>query len=250
MDDTITDWGNNVIIEATTQDSEPLALKTRPPVKRDRLALQDRVHASIQRGFDLLFGSLALIVFSPLMLSVAVAVRLNSEGPAIFRQRRVGKNGVEFDLLKFRSMRHNSDNSAHVEAAKCWFAGEASVEGFKLSADPRVTSVGRLIRRTSLDELPQLVNVLRGEMSLVGPRPMLPSDRPMYADWYFERERVRPGITGPWQVAGRDRMSAAEMMEIDIRYVREANVFTDFGMLLATVPAVIGRATARRAGSG
>ncbi len=211
----------------------------------------DRVHTFRKRGLDLLFGSLALILLSPVMLAVAVAVRLTSDGPALFRQRRVGRHGVEFDLIKFRSMRQNCDDSLHREAAKRWFDGQApAAAGFKVLSDPRVTGVGRFIRRTSLDELPQLFNVLRGEMSLVGPRPMMPWDRPMYADWYFERERVRPGITGPWQVAGRDRMSAPEMMEMDIRYVREANVLTDFVMLLATVPAVIGRAIARRSGSG
>lgn len=206
--------------------------------------------AFLKRGFDLLFGGVAVILLSPVMLAVAIAVRLNSEGPAIFRQRRVGRHGVEFNLMKFRSMQDNCDDSAHREAAQRWFAGQPATDGFKLLSDPRVTSVGRFIRRTSVDELPQLFNVLRGEMSLVGPRPMMPWDRPMYADWYFERERIRPGITGPWQVAGRDRMSAPEMMEMDIRYVREANVITDLAMLIATVPAVVRRAIVRRAGSG
>jgi lipopolysaccharide/colanic/teichoic acid biosynthesis glycosyltransferase len=204
----------------------------------------------LKRGFDLVFGSVALILFSPVMLGAAIAVRLNSKGPALFRQRRIGRYGIEFDLMKFRSMQHNCDDTAHREAARRWFAGQPATQGFKLLSDPRVTSAGRFIRRTSVDELPQLFNVLRGEMSLVGPRPMMPADRPFYADWYFERERVRPGITGPWQVAGRDRMSAPEMMEMDIRYVREASVLTDFVMLAMTVPAVVGRAIARRAGSG
>jgi lipopolysaccharide/colanic/teichoic acid biosynthesis glycosyltransferase len=220
------------------------------PRTLETAALGERGDAFLKRAFDLMFGSLAILLFSPVMIAVATAVRFNSEGPALFRQRRIGRHGIEFDLIKFRSMQHNCDDSAHREAAKRWFAGQAATDGFKLAADPRVTSVGRFIRRTSLDELPQLFNVIRGEMSLVGPRPMLPSDRPMYADWYFERERLRPGITGPWQVGGRDRTSAPEMMEMDIRYVREANLITDFAMLVATVPAVIGRAIARRAGSG
>jgi lipopolysaccharide/colanic/teichoic acid biosynthesis glycosyltransferase len=211
---------------------------------------RERADAFLKRGFDLVIASLAVILFSPVMLAVAAAVRHNSKGPALFRQRRIGRHGIEFDMIKFRSMQHNCDDSAHREAAQRWFAGRAATQGFKLLSDPRVTSVGRFIRRTSLDELPQLFNVLRGDMSLVGPRPMMPSDRPFYADWYFERERVRPGITGPWQVAGRDRMSASEMMEMDVRYVRQANVLTDFAMLAATVPAVVQRAIARRAGSG
>jgi lipopolysaccharide/colanic/teichoic acid biosynthesis glycosyltransferase len=192
-----------------------------------------------KRALDLLLVGVALIIVAPLMAIIALLVRLDSPGPILFAQRRAGRAGVPFTMWKFRSMRHASGDEFHRQVARDWFAEAAGPAGYKSRPDPRITRVGRYLRRTSLDELPQLLNVLRGDMSLVGPRPMMPWDRPQYQGWQFEREAVRPGITGLWQVSGRYRLSAQEMMRLDVRYVREWSLWLDLKILARTVPAMV-----------
>lgn len=189
---------------------------------------------------------LALLLLSPLLLIAALAVRLDSRGPVLFRQQRVGLGGTPFEMLKFRSMRDGVTEQTHVDLAAAWFAGGSAVRGYKSKHDPRITRVGRLLRRTSVDELPQLFNVLRGEMSVVGPRPAIPYELAHYESWYFQRLTTRPGMTGLWQVSGRELRSAAEMMRLDVRYVRSCSLGLDLLLLLLTVPALLGLAPGRR----
>lgn len=180
-----------------------------------------------KRILDLAFSSAALALLSPLLLAVSIAIALDDGFPVLFRQRRVGKGGREFDMLKFRSMVKNA----------------ASVGPyFTQTADPRITRVGRFIRRTSLDELPQLFNVLKGDMSLVGPRPDLPVQKSLYseADW-AERCRVRPGITGLAQALYRSDCTEQQRLEADLRYVREASFWLDLRILWWTLARLGGK---------
>lgn len=195
-----------------------------------------------KRPLDLLVGAPLFIVLLPAMVLLGVLVKLESPGPVFYRQERVGRDGRPFRIFKFRTMQTNNDESAHREAAARWFAGHPNGTGYKSLDDPRITRIGRFLRRFSLDELPQLLNVLRGEMSLVGPRPAIPYELELYLPPYFERQRVPPGITGLWQVSGRDRVSAATMMEIDLRYVRDASLWLDIKILVRTGAAVLSSA--------
>jgi lipopolysaccharide/colanic/teichoic acid biosynthesis glycosyltransferase len=204
-------------------------------------AVRHEATYSWKRLADLLLGVALLIAVLPLMAVVALVVWVESGGPILFRQERIGRDGRPFTMLKFRSMLPGSDDQAHRVAAERWFAGKPAPRGYKAWKDRRVTRVGRVIRRTSLDELPQLVNVIRGDMSLVGPRPAIPYELPFYQPADFERQAVRPGITGLWQVLGRDRLAASEMMELDRRYVRECSALLDFKILACTLPSLLGR---------
>lgn len=193
------------------------------------------------RGFDLLIASAAVVVFLPVIGCLALLVRVDSNGPVLFRQERIGRGGVPFSMLKFRSMYHKSDDQRHRADASAWFAAQPTSGSYKTLSDPRITRVGRFLRKTSLDELPQLFNVLRGEMSVVGPRPGIAYELDHYLPWYFERQRVNPGITGLWQVSGREKVSANAMMTLDVRYVRERTPWLDLKIVLFTVPALLGR---------
>jgi lipopolysaccharide/colanic/teichoic acid biosynthesis glycosyltransferase len=195
----------------------------------------------VKRALDLLVTVPALLLFSPVMVVIALAVKLDSTGPAMFRQERVGRNGHTFGCWKFRSMYHDCDEEYHREQARNWFKGTPGQAGYKPRTDPRITRIGRILRATSLDELPQLLNVLVGDMSLVGPRPAIPYERALYKPWYLERERVNPGITGLWQVSGRDNVSAETMMLLDVVYVRRSSPWLDLKILACTVPALFGR---------
>jgi lipopolysaccharide/colanic/teichoic acid biosynthesis glycosyltransferase len=193
------------------------------------------------RPLDLVVGTAATLALSPVIACLALAVRLDSPGPVFFRQERLGLDGRSFRIWKFRSMYQNNDDSHHRVAASAWFAAQPTDGGYKSYSDPRITRLGRLLRKTSLDELPQLFNVLSGEMSLVGPRPGIAYELDHYLPWYFERQRVKPGMTGLWQVSGRDLLSADEMMRLDVRYVRERTLRLDMKILVLTVPALLGR---------
>jgi lipopolysaccharide/colanic/teichoic acid biosynthesis glycosyltransferase len=195
----------------------------------------------LKRTLDVVLAASALLVLGPLMAAAALLVRWDSPGPVLYGQERVGRDGVRFTMWKLRSMYMDNDDRYHREAASAWFAGAPAPNGYKIERDPRITPVGRFLRRTTVDELPQLFNVIRGEMSLVGPRPAIPYELQYYQDWYFERQKVKPGMTGLWQVSGRDRVSAAEMMSLDARYVREWSLGSDLSILVRTVPAVISR---------
>jgi lipopolysaccharide/colanic/teichoic acid biosynthesis glycosyltransferase len=199
-----------------------------------------------KRALDVAVAAPVLIVLSPFLVLIALAIRAESRGPVFFRQERVGFGGSRFSMLKFRSMRADASEQAHVAHAAAWFAGAPTKGGYKSIRDPRITRVGRLIRRTSADELPQLFHVLRGEMSLVGPRPGIPYELAHYRPWYFQRLGARPGMTGLWQVSGREQRSAAEMMELDVRYVRSCSLRLDLLVLLLTLPALLGFAPGAR----
>jgi lipopolysaccharide/colanic/teichoic acid biosynthesis glycosyltransferase len=170
---------------------------------------------------------------------LALLIRLESHGPAFYRQERVGLDGQLFTIFKLRTMLVDCDELQHRQVAANWFAGVSNSNGYKSPDDPRVTRVGSLLRRLSLDELPQLFNVVRGDMSLVGPRPAIPYELELYAPEYFERQNVPPGITGLWQVKGRDQLSAGEMMDFDLQYVHAASLWLDLKILAMTGPAVL-----------
>lgn len=189
---------------------------------------------AVKRAFDIVMGGLALIVLSPMFGAIALAVRLESEGPVIFRQERVGSNGSRFTLLKFRSMVDGAE--ARLEGLRAM--NEASGVLFKIKDDPRVTRVGRLLRKFSLDELPQLWNVLRGDMSLVGPRPPLPAEVERYESHVSRRLLTRPGITGLWQVNGRSHLSWEESVQLDLYYVENWSITGDIVILAKTARAI------------
>lgn len=194
-----------------------------------------------QRVLDLLIAVPLTAVLLPVFAALAVLIRLDSPGPAFFRQPRVGLHGRRFQMWKFRSMFTGAPAEPHQAAARDWFSAAPVAESYKVAHDPRVTRVGRLLRRASLDELPQLFNVLRGDMSMVGPRPAIPYELDFYEPWHHERQLARPGITGLWQVMGRDHLPAPVMMELDVRYVRERSLALDARILVLTLPALFGR---------
>lgn len=189
----------------------------------------------VKRSADILLSLLAGLIAGPLMALIALTIRLDSPGPVIYRQTRVGKQGKPFSCYKFRSMVTDAD-ARRQEIADL---NEATGPLFKVRNDPRQTQVGRLLRRFSLDELPQLYNVLRGEMSIVGPRPNLPSEVEQYQEWHKKRLAASPGITGLWQVSGRSDLTFDEMVLLDIYYVEHWNLALDFHILLRSIPAVL-----------
>jgi exopolysaccharide biosynthesis polyprenyl glycosylphosphotransferase len=196
----------------------------------------------IKRFLDIAGSLLGLILLAPLLLAIAVAIKLTSSGPVLFRQQRVGQYGRRFCFLKFRSMYPENDPRAHEDFVKNLIAG-AKTEGqkvYKMTHDPRITPIGRFLRRTSLDELPQLWNVLRGEMSLVGPRPPIPYEVRHYDIWHRRRLlAVKPGITGLWQVTGRSRVGFDEMVRLDLQYAQTWSLWLDLKLLLLTPRAVL-----------
>ena len=190
----------------------------------------------VKRAFDVVGSALGLVLLAPLMVAIALVVRLSSPGPVLFRQTRVGRDGHTFEMLKYRSM----DDGADARKAELLERNEA--DGlFKIADDPRITRVGRFLRKTSLDELPQLVNVLRGQMSLVGPRPLVVEDDRRVEGWYRRRLHLTPGITGEWQVFGAARIPLREMVTIDYLYVSNWSLWADIKILLRTIPCVVGR---------
>lgn len=209
-------------------------------VQRVRLKLvlwviRGKVLASAKRVMDLLVAMLALVAASPVMLVTAIALRLDSPGPLIFRQTRVGKHGVHFTCYKFRSMYIDAEKRKLELMAR----NEADGPVFKMRNDPRITRVGRIIRKLSIDELPQLVNVIRGEMSLVGPRPPVPREVAQYTVEQYRRLDAMPGITGLQQVSGRSDMSFKRWVELDLQYIAEQSLTKDIEILLRTIPASI-----------
>jgi lipopolysaccharide/colanic/teichoic acid biosynthesis glycosyltransferase len=197
-----------------------------------------------KRAFDLVVGLLCLVLFSPVLLLVALLVRLTSPGPVLFRQTRVGRYGRVFRMYKFRTMWTGSSDRLHREYVAKLLAepeGSSTARGglYKLTDDPRVTRLGAILRRTSLDELPQLFNVVRGEMSLVGPRPMLPWEIEMLGPVHRQRLTVPPGITGLWQVSGRNRLTMTQALDLDVEYVRRTCLLLDLWILVRTAFVVL-----------
>lgn len=195
----------------------------------------DVLALAAKRLFDVVVSALALIVLAPLFVVVAIAIKLESRGPVFFRQTRVGLNGRPFKMIKFRSM--YADAEERLAALRAM--NEMSGPVFKMKNDPRITRVGKFIRKTSIDELPQFWNVLRGEMSIVGPRPPIPSEVREYERWQRRRLSVRPGITCTWQVSGRNAISFEKWMELDLEYIDNWSLWRDFQIFLKTIPAVL-----------
>jgi lipopolysaccharide/colanic/teichoic acid biosynthesis glycosyltransferase len=190
---------------------------------------------------------LLLVLLGPALLLIAVAIRLDSPGPPLFRQRRIGRHGREFQVLKFRSMAAGASPELHRRYIEYLAHANPEPPGgalLKLTSDPRITRLGAFLRKTSIDELPQLVNVLLGQMSLVGPRPAMPYELQHYRPHHYERFAVRPGITGLWQVSGRARLGLQEMLELDVLYARTHSFLLDMRLLLRTPRAVISARTA------
>lgn len=219
------------------------------PLLRGDLHVARRDGYLLKRPLDVIGALVALVVFAPLMLVTAIAVKLSSPGPIIFRQMRLGKGGRPFAFYKFRSMVVNGDDKIHREYVKSLINGEhdkvnQQTDGanpvYKMKADPRITWVGRIIRKTSIDELPQLFNVLKGDLSMVGPRPPLPYEADNYRSWHLRRVLdVKPGITGLWQVEGRSVVTFDEMVRMDLAYVRGCSLALDLKILLRTVRVVL-----------
>lgn len=201
---------------------------------------------ALKRGVDVVGSLTLLVMLSPLFLLIALLVKLGSRGPVFFRQVRVGRQMKPFTILKFRTMYFKVDHALHQDFVSRFINGTAQPEQsakpgyFKLTNDPRITPIGHLLRKTSLDELPQFWNVLCGEMSLVGPRPPIPYEIEQYKPWHCRRVlEAKPGITGLWQVSGRSRTTFDEMVRLDLRYARTCSLWTDLKILLATPAAVI-----------
>lgn len=207
-----------------------------------------RVFPIVKRCMDVVASALGLLLSSPLLLLIALAIKLSSKGPVLFRQVRVGQYGAPFLFFKFRSMCAGNDPAIHREYVQALISGQAGHKSitdaggkaYKLTKDPRVTRIGALLRKTSLDELPQLYNVLKGEMSLVGPRPAIPYEVQAYDVWHRRRVlEAKPGITGLWQVKGRSRVTFDEMVRLDVRYAMTRSLWLDLKILLQTPSAVI-----------
>ncbi len=196
-----------------------------------------RSSAMVKRAFDLVGASLGLLAVSPLMIAIAIAIKLDSKGPVFFRQLRVGRDEQRFGLFKFRTMVPDAEQLKHSLIDR----NEAQEGLFKIAEDPRVTRVGSFLRKTALDELPQLFNVLRGEMSLVGPRPLIDDEDRRIEGWHRRRLALHPGITGHWQILGPASVSLREMVAIDYLYVANWSLWTDIKILLRTVPHVLCR---------
>jgi len=194
-----------------------------------------RTNLLVKRTFDLVVAGLIVLVGSPIWLAIAAAIKLSSPGPVFYGQERVGRDGERFRMLKFRSMHCD----AEARLAELVASNEASGPLFKIKDDPRVTSVGRWLRKFSLDEFPQLINVLRGEMSLVGPRPPLPHEVERYTVKDWRRLEVVPGMTGLWQVSGRSKLTFDEMVSLDLFYIENWSVTLDLTLLVRTIPAVV-----------
>jgi lipopolysaccharide/colanic/teichoic acid biosynthesis glycosyltransferase len=199
--------------------------------------------AAVKRALDVVLSSALIIIAAPLLLLSWCLVRSTSAGPALFRQERLGRDMKPFTMLKLRTMYVGNDDRVHRDyVAGLLSPGQAAVARngalFKLVDDPRVTPLGAWLRRTSLDELPQLINVLRGEMSLVGPRPVLPWEARLFEERYRQRFTVKPGITGLWQVSGRSRLSMRRALELDVEYARRSGLVFDLTILARTIPAL------------
>lgn len=201
----------------------------------------------MKRAFDLGFASLMLLVAGPVMLVIALMVKRSSSGPVLFVQERLGRDGTPFNFYKFRSMKHNSDDAIHREFAAMFISGDddscsddnSGEKVFKMKGDPRITAIGAFLRKTSLDELPQLFNILRGDMTLVGPRPPIAYEIENYQPWHMERLKAVPGLTGLWQVSGRSSVSFDEMVRLDIRYINEWSLWKDIVIIAKTLPVVV-----------
>jgi lipopolysaccharide/colanic/teichoic acid biosynthesis glycosyltransferase len=226
---------------ARTTNSIGLASTSLVAIPED--AFQERArsaYAVFKRVVDTIGAIVLILLLCPLFLIVALAVVIDSGWPIFYRGERIGRNAHTFRVLKFRSMRVNADSSIHAEYLRDLLQGRAEATGgiYKVPRDPRITRIGGLLRKSSIDEFPQLVNVLRGEMSLVGPRPEVPYALADYEPWMFRRFEVQPGMTGLWQVSGRGRLSVRDMLRLDVEYAERCDMGLDLDILVRTIPAV------------
>jgi len=203
-----------------------------------------------KRVLDIIAAAFGLLIISPLAAVIALCIRLSSPGPVVFRQVRIGKDGKEFEFYKFRSMKMNCDDTSHREYIKLFIEGDEEglkkYQGrkkvYKMTCDDRVTAIGRLLRRTSFDEIPQLINVLKGDMSMVGPRPHIPYEVDIYKDWHRRRLAGQPGITGWWQIHGRSRVTFDDSVLMDIWYLEHQSLLLDIRIMCRTITkAIVGR---------
>lgn len=199
-------------------------------------SMEFSLYEVIKRLIDIACSFLGVILLSPLFIIIAIIIKITSKGPVFFSQKRVGKNGKEFNMYKFRSMVVNAEELKEKLAAQ----NEMSGPMFKMKDDPRVTKVGKFIRKTSIDELPQLLNVLKGDMSLVGPRPSLPKEVAQFDEWMHRRLEVKPGLTCYWQVSGRNNIDFEDWMKLDIKYVDERSTWIDIKLIFKTVGVLLG----------
>jgi exopolysaccharide biosynthesis polyprenyl glycosylphosphotransferase len=219
--------------------------KLYPELESD--APQKKLSMGIKRVIDLLGSAALLLVISPLLAAIAVIIKLTSDGPVLFRQERIGRFGKRFKCLKFRTMYVNNDAKLHKDYIQQYINGNVAQKSdsgaptvFKITNDPRVTAIGRFLRKTSLDEVPQFLNVLAGTMSLVGPRPPVPYEFEIYDVWHRRRVlEVKPGVTGLWQVSGRSRLTFDDMVRLDLQYCKTWSLWLDLKILFATPRAVI-----------
>ena len=227
-------------VPGTTEKNEVGQVERLPIIRRYRS----------KRALDLVAASIGLIVAAPFAAIVSLLIKISSPGPVLFRQERVGENGKTFMFYKFRSMRVGNDDSKHREYIKLFIEGKEEelkkLQGkkkiYKMTCDDRITFVGKFLRRTSLDELPQLLNVLKGEMSMVGPRPHLGYEVDLYKDWHRRRLQGLPGITGWWQIHGRSRVPFDKAVEMDIWYLERQSLILDIRIMLRTITkAIVGR---------
>lgn len=193
----------------------------------------------IKRVTDFILAVLLLLAFGPLMLLIALGIKLHSPGPVLYRQQRIGKDGKSLEMLKFRSMRLGSENHLHKEHVQRLIQEDTcpedlGVKSLKLKSDPRITGLGRILRKLSLDELPQFINVLRGEMSIVGPRPSMPYEYELYKEWHAQRLQVLPGLTGLWQVTAHNQVPFSEMVRIDLDYIERMSLWLDLKIMIRT----------------
>ena len=202
---------------------------------------------AVKRTIDFLAAAATTLVLLPAVLVIALLVKRSSPGPVLFVQERLGRNGRPFKFYKFRSMRHDADDAIHRQFAAMFINGDddgcraqnGGKQVFKMEEDPRVTAIGSWLRRTSIDELPQLLNILKGDMSLVGPRPPIAYEIESYQPWHLERLKVMPGLTGLWQVMGRSQVSFDEMVHLDLHYLNHWSLLLDLKILLRTIPVVL-----------
>jgi lipopolysaccharide/colanic/teichoic acid biosynthesis glycosyltransferase len=224
------------------QLTESLAAPTGVSI-RDRLW----VETLAKRAVDLVVSLFVLVVGLPFFLAIAALIKLTSKGPVFFSQQRIGDKGRVFTLFKFRTMRQGADDSIHREFTRSFIRGrmsnssldEKSPSVYKLTDDPRVTAVGSFLRKTSLDELPQFINIFKGEMTIVGPRPPLQYELEHYEEWHKLRLRVKPGLTGLWQVSGRSSVPFNEMVMLDLYYIEHWSLLMDFKIMLRTIPVML-----------
>jgi len=198
----------------------------------------------LKRSVDIIFSLLVLVLGFPFFLAIALLIKLTSKGPVFFKQERIGERGEVFVIYKFRTMRKGADDSIHREFTKNFILGKidkTTLDGqkasvYKITKDPRITGIGNFLRKTSLDELPQFINILKGEMTIVGPRPPLPYEYEYYDEWHKLRLKVKPGLTGLWQVSGRSSVPFNEMVMLDLYYIENWSLMLDLKIILRTIP--------------